>query len=176
VRATCPGPLLLGGASAGACLAAGTAVAVAAAADADGGPGLDGVVLAHGFFHARLPPRPRALRARLRGRRRLTHTGWPMMAMNLNYTGSRTWLRDPSAFPVGHRLLGFPSTLLLDAERDGMRASSTLFATDLAAAGVPVEHQCCPTPSTDSWAVLRRTTPAPVSRPSRGGRSHRVGH
>ncbi len=144
VRATSTGPLLLGGASAGACLAAGTTVAAAAAAAEDGSPHLDGVVLTYGFFHARLPPRPRALRSLLRGRRRFTHTRWPMTAMNLNYTGSRARLGDPSAFPGGHRLVGFPPTLLLDAERDGMRSSSTLFATDLAAAGVPVEHRVLP--------------------------------
>ncbi len=143
VRATCAGPVLLGGASAGACLAAGTAVA-ATTATGDEGPRIDGVVLAYGFFHARLPPRPRALRARLRGRRRFTHTRWPMLAMNLNYTGSRTLLRDPSAFPGGHRPARFPPTLLLDADRDGVRASSSLFAADLAAAGVPLEHRVLP--------------------------------
>ncbi|WP_041292291.1 alpha/beta hydrolase [Kineococcus radiotolerans] len=141
VRATSAGPVLLGGASAGACLAAGTAVAAAAG---DGGQRLDGAVLAYGFFHARLPPRPRALRARLRGRRRFTHTRWPMTAMNLNYTGSRSRLGNPSAFPGGHRLAGFPPTLLLDADRDAMRASSDLFAADLAAAGVRLEHQVLP--------------------------------
>lgn len=139
VRAAFTGPVLLGGASAGACLAAGAAAAATAA-----GARLDGVVLAYGFFHARLPPRPRALRARLRGRRRFTHTRWPMLAMNLNYAGSRARLSDPSAFPGGHHLVDFPPTLLLDADRDGMRASSSLFATDLAAAGVPVEHRVLP--------------------------------
>ncbi len=141
VRASCTSPLLLGGASAGACLAAGNAVAAAAAAAEDGSPRLDGVVLAYGFFHARLPSRPLALRSLVRGRRRFTHTRWPMTAMNLNYTGSLARLGDPSAFPGGHRLAGFPSVLLLDAERDGMRASSTAFAAGLAAAGVPVEHR-----------------------------------
>ncbi|MCI2237773.1 alpha/beta hydrolase [Paenibacillus sp. TRM 82003] len=146
VRATCAGPVLLGGASAGACLAAGTAVAASTATSAtqDEEPRIDGVVLAYGFFHARLPPRPRALRATLRGRRRFTHTRWPMLAMNLNHTGSRALLRDPSAFPGGHRPAHFPPTLLLDADRDGMRASSSLFAADLAAAGVPLEHQVLP--------------------------------
>ncbi|WP_432570979.1 alpha/beta hydrolase [Kineococcus sp. SYSU DK005] len=143
VRATCAGPLLLGGASAGACLAAGTALAATTAA-ADGAPRIDGAVLAYGFFHARLPPRPRALRAKLRGRRRFTHTRWPVLAVNLNYTGSRALLDDPAAFPGGHRLTGFPPTLLLDAERDGMRASSGPFAADLAAAGVPLEHRVLP--------------------------------
>ncbi|MBB2903330.1 acetyl esterase/lipase [Kineococcus radiotolerans] len=141
VRVTATGPVLLGGASAGACLAAGTAVAAAAG---DGGQRLDGAVLAYGFFHARLPPRPRVLRARLRGRRRFTHTRWPVMAMNLNYTGSRSRRGDASAFPGGHRLVGFPPTLLLDADRDAMRASSDLFAADLAAAGVRLEHQVLP--------------------------------
>ena len=137
LRATSTGPVLLGGASAGACLAAGTALA-------GGGPRVEGVVLAYGFFHARLPRRPRALRARLRGRRRFTHTRWPVLALNLDYAGSRALLRDPAAFPGGHRLDGFPPTLLLDADRDGFRASSAPFAADLVAAGVPVEHRVLP--------------------------------
>ncbi|WP_337063360.1 alpha/beta hydrolase [Kineococcus sp. G2] len=143
VRATSTGPLLLGGASAGACLAAGAAATAATAAPGDGAR-LDGVVLAYGFFHARLPSRPQALRARLRGRRRFTHTRWPMLAMNLNYAGSPARLGDPSAFPGGHQLADFPPALLLDADRDGMRASSTPFAAELAAAGVPVEHHVLP--------------------------------
>ncbi|MFD0483205.1 alpha/beta hydrolase [Kineococcus sp. GCM10028916] len=145
-----PTPLLLGGASAGACLAAGAAAALTATNTAGNGAvekraneasRPDGVVLAYGFFHARLPPRSRAVRVRLRGRRRFIHSRWPMLAMNLNYTTSRTRLRDPSAFPGGHRLRGFPPTLLLDADRDGMRASSDQFAWDLMAEGTPVEHR-----------------------------------
>ena len=153
VRSTHPGPVLLGGASAGACLAAGAAAALMATNTAGSGavggsrsdaPPTDGIVLAYGFFHARLPARPRALRTRLRGRRRFIHTRWPMMAMNLNYTASRARLHDPSAFPGGHRLHGFPPTLLLDADRDGMRVSSDRFGRDLMAAGTPVEHRVLP--------------------------------
>jgi acetyl esterase/lipase len=62
--------VILGGASAGACLAAG---AVLRLAD-DGGDALRGVFFAYGFFHSVLPRRSLTLRGRLRGRRRFLHT------------------------------------------------------------------------------------------------------
>ena len=135
VRGRVAGPVLLGGASAGACVAAG---AVAAAGRRD----LAGLVLAYGFFHATPPRVAPEVRARLRGRRRLTHSRPAIALMNLNYAG--TAVRRPSAFPGGHRLEDFPPTLLLDADRDAFRASSARFARELVAVGVPVRREVVP--------------------------------
>ena len=65
-------------------------------------------------------------------------------AMNRNYTGSRSALADRLAFPGGHTLSGFPRTLVVNAERDNMRASGDLFAVELVDAGVDVRHHVLP--------------------------------
>ena len=134
------GVLLLGGASAGACLAAATALRVL---DLESGPRLDGVVLGYGFFHARHPRNTEILR-RVRGRRRVTHSPLLLDVANRNYAGSRMALSDRFAFPGGHNLRGFPATLMIDADRDAMRASSELFATEIIAAGAEVERHILP--------------------------------
>jgi xylan 1,4-beta-xylosidase len=122
--------LLLGGASAGACLAA-SAVATA--------PPLDGLVLTYGFFHARLPRDP-AVRRLVRGHRRLTHAPLLLDLSNRAYAGG-----CPTAvYPASDDLGGFPRTLLIDAERDVMRASGERFADELADAGAEVERHVLP--------------------------------
>ncbi|WP_158613333.1 alpha/beta hydrolase [Frigoribacterium sp. PhB160] len=133
-----PGGVVVGGASAGACIAAG---AVLRASD-EGRPPV-GSVLAYGFFHA-LHPRARDASQRSPGRRRLTHAPRGMDAANRNYVGSRSSLGERHAFPGGHDLRGFPPTLVVNAERDNMRASGDLFAAELAAAGTAVEHHVLP--------------------------------
>jgi acetyl esterase len=50
-------------------------------------------------------------------------------------------MSNPYAFPGGHDLTGFPPTLLLDADRDSLRASSGAFAQELDRAGVPVDYE-----------------------------------
>ena len=133
LRAESGAGLLLGGASAGACLAAGvTAGLVAAGADTP-----DGLVLAYGFFHARLP-RDRAVQRRVRGHRRVTHAPWGLDRANRVHAGAA--LGEACAFPGGHDLTGFPSTLMVDADRDAMRASGDRFAVELGAAGVALER------------------------------------
>jgi len=122
--------LLLGGASAGACLAA-SAVATA--------PPLVGLVLTYGFFHARLPRDP-AVRRLVRGHRRLTHAPLLLDLSNRAYAGG-----CPTAvYPAPDDLGGFPRTLLIDAERDVMRASGERFADELADAGIEVERHVLP--------------------------------
>lgn len=130
------GPLVVGGASAGAALAASTALALA-----DDGTPAAGAVLAYGILHAVLPAAsPEARRGiRRRGLRRALHTPMTIGLMNRHYAGSRAGERG--AFPGGHPLEGFPATLVLDADRDMMRASGAAFAEELAAAGVAVEHR-----------------------------------
>lgn len=134
VRATVDGPVVLGGASAGACLAA-----AAALRTADAGTPAAGAVLAYGFFHAE-HPRTVDARARSRRHRRVTHARWALDVMNRNYAGSRRALGERGAFPGGHDLRGFPPSLVLNAEHDNMRASGDRFAGELRATGVDVEH------------------------------------
>lgn len=135
-----PQGVLLGGASAGACLAAATALRVLGLGTT---ARLDGVVLGYGFFHARLP-RNAEIQGRVRGRRRVTHAPRMLDAANLNYAGSRRALADRYAFPGGHDLRGFPAAIMVDADRDAMRASSERFAAELIAAGTEVERHVLP--------------------------------
>lgn len=126
----CPAGLVLGGASAGACLAA-TVIPAA--------PALAGTVLAYGFFHARIPRDP-AVQRLVRGHRRITHAPLLLDAANRTYAG----LLGAGAFPAPQELGTFPRTLMLDAERDTMRASGDRFAGQLRAAGVDLERQVLP--------------------------------
>ncbi|OII31581.1 hypothetical protein BIU98_07310 [Curtobacterium sp. MMLR14_010] len=138
VRAVAPGGVVLGGASAGACLAA--AATLSAVED---GVSPVGAVFAYGFFHA-AHPRPTDPHHRSRRHRRVTHARWALDVANRNYAGSRRALADRLAFPGGHEIGGFPRTLLVNAEQDTMRASGDLFATELRDAGVDVEHHVLP--------------------------------
>jgi acetyl esterase len=128
------GDIVLGGASAGACLAAGTALRYQ-----DDGGRLAGVLLAYGFFHL-LHPAMVERHHRPRGYRRLTHSRRALDAMNRNYAGPTPGPQDRYAFPGGGGLQGFPQTLLLNAERDGMRPSADRFAAEFEAAGSRVER------------------------------------
>lgn len=133
--------IVLGGASAGACLAASAALRLR---DRDGTIPA-GLVLAYATLHAELPPVPPAVRARLRGRHRIrAYSPQVIRRMNLNYVGSEELLRDPEVFPGGGKLAGLPPVLLLDAAYDSLSASSTAFAGELAEAGVAAEHIVVP--------------------------------
>lgn len=135
VRDATDGRVLLGGASAGACLAA----AVARARGVPDAP--DGVVLAYGFFHARTPRDP-ALTRSLRGHRRLTHHPVLLDRANRNHLGRG--VPTAAAFPGGEDLRGFPPTLMVDAECDTMRASGDVFAAELRGADVPLDREVLP--------------------------------
>jgi acetyl esterase len=135
VRAGTDGPVLLGGASAGACLAA----AVTRSLPAEHAP--DGVVLAYGFFHARTP-RDRSITRRVRGHRRVTHHPALLDVANHNHV-----VGSPSpggAFAGGQDLSAFPPTLMIDAEHDTMRASGDRFAAELRAAGRVLDRHVLP--------------------------------
>ena len=131
-----PGGVILGGASAGACLAAAAVLRLAAA----GKPAPLGSFFAYGTFHAALPTRSRQLRARVTGPRRFTHTPSTISLMNLNYAGTRAALRDPFAFPGGHPLGAFPPSLFIDADHDVLRASGSRFAEEVAATGIHTQY------------------------------------
>jgi acetyl esterase len=132
------GRVLLGGASAGACLAAAAALDLVRHGDGS----VEGLLLAYGTFHAELPPIPAELRSRIRGIHGITQfRPATVRRMNLNYAGSRSAMADPRAFPGGHDLAGLPDTILLDSDRDSLRASGSAFAEELRAAGVAVTYE-----------------------------------
>ncbi|GAB3616996.1 hypothetical protein GCM10027416_15530 [Okibacterium endophyticum] len=149
VTARSPNGVILGGASAGACLAA---AATLRAIDESLPP--VGTVFAYGFFHAAHPPVV-DVHQRSRGHRRITHSVWALNAMNRNYAGSRAALADRYAFVGGRELDQFPRTLVVNAEQDNMRASGDQFAAELAASGVDVQHH-----------VLKGTRHAFLNRPA----------
>jgi acetyl esterase len=132
--------LVLGGASAGACLAAAAALRLVSA----GSPGPARLLCVYGIFHAALPRSTAEQRARLRGRHGLLQYRPAMIKlMSRNYVGAGA-ITDPFAFPGGHGLHGMPPTLVLDADRDSLRASGERFAAELAAAGTPVRYEVVP--------------------------------
>jgi acetyl esterase len=133
-----PDGIVLGGASAGACLAA---AATLHALD-DGAPPV-GAVFAYGFFHA-THSRTGDPAHRSRGHRRITHAPWALDVANRNHAGTRQGLAHRYAFPGGHDLTGFPPSLVVNAERDTMRTSGDRFADELADAGTDVERHVLP--------------------------------
>ena len=140
VQRDAPNGVILGGASAGACLSAGATLRLAD----DGADALVGVFFAYGFFHAALPQRSPELRGRLRGRRRFLHTPMLLNLTNLHYAGTRTALAERHAFAGSQALQGFPTTLMIDADRDSMRSSGGQFAHELSEAGAQVDYQVLP--------------------------------
>ncbi|PYY46567.1 alpha/beta hydrolase [Curtobacterium sp. MCBD17_023] len=139
VAARSPDGVVLGGASAGACLAA----AATLRAFDDGSSPPAGAVFAYGFFHP-VHPRHHDARRRSRRHRRITHAPWALDVMNRNYVGRGGGLSDRFAFPGGHDVGGFPRALFINAEHDNMAASGDLFAAELGAAGVDVAHHVLP--------------------------------
>lgn len=127
--------IVLGGASAGACLSASAALRLRDGA----GPAPAGLVFAYGLFHARLPEATVELRARLRGLARLGVGPEMVRRMTLNYVGTSQLHDDPAVFPGTAEVGGLPRTLLVDADRDALRASGERFADHLRAAQVQVE-------------------------------------
>lgn len=131
----------LGGASAGACLAAAAALRITA----EGRKGPDSLLLAYGTFHVVLPPIDAALRSRTSGRHALTQFRPGIVAsMNRNYAGTAEAMADRFAFPGGHDVQDLPHTTMVDADRDTLRASGSLFARELIKAGIPVDYSVIP--------------------------------
>ena len=130
------GDVALGGASAGANLAAAAALSLRDS----GGSAPRSLVLAYGTFHAELPDRPE-VEAALHG----PLAKWafnPVMTgrMNLNYVGDAALLAPGYAFPGGADLHGLPPTLVLNVRGDRLRRSGDAFADELAVAGVHVDR------------------------------------
>jgi acetyl esterase len=130
-----PDAISLGGASAGAALAAGASVRLRDA-------GLrtpSRVLLAYPTVHAALPEPSPELAAKLLDlpEDRLFRPE-AVARMNLNYVQDPAALANPHAFPGGHDLTGLPPTLILNSDRDSLRSSGEAYADELGAAGVPV--------------------------------------
>ncbi|MGK8507660.1 alpha/beta hydrolase [Nocardia asiatica] len=129
------GAIVVGGASAGACLAVTAAQRL---------PDVAGLLLCYGIFHAELPPLPESVRVAVRGLAGYRQLSPPAVhRMNRNYVGDEDLLNS-GAFPGGRDVSGLPPALMLDADHDTLRASGERFAAELAAAGVPVSYTVVP--------------------------------
>lgn len=129
-------PAHVGGASAGAALAAGLILRRLRA-------GSDvplSALLIYGTFHARLP-HDDEVEARVDTTATALAPHHLVETMNRNYTRDDAALRPGEIFPGGARLEGFPPALLHDAERDGLRASGRRFAHELSRAGVATSYE-----------------------------------
>lgn len=138
------GHVFLGGASAGANLSAGAAVALR-----DRGAATpNGLLLAYPLVHATMPEPARATAPDLAGIP--ADRAFPpvaIRAINLNYVaGHEVQLTDPRAFPGEGDVGSLPRTLIVNSQFDDLRPSGERFAEQLAAAGVDV--QCTFEPGT----------------------------
>lgn len=124
------GRLFLGGASAGAALAAALAVRLRDGAGASPA----GLVLAYPIVHPTLPPAS--------GEGVDWYVGFTpesVQSMNRAFAGSDEVMADPHAFAGIADVAGMPPTLIVNSENDSLRASGELFAEQLHASAVPVD-------------------------------------
>lgn len=129
------GPMWLGGASAGACLAAAVALRLR---DGEGGVPL-GLGFVYGLFHGVLPEPSAGLRRRMFGVSDLRVVQEMVRRAAVNHCGSPAGLNNRAIFPGLAHLEGLPPVHLLNADRDLLRASAENFAHRLTLAGVPHE-------------------------------------
>ncbi|MGI8459479.1 MAG: alpha/beta hydrolase [Propionibacteriaceae bacterium] len=123
----------LGGASAGANLAAGAALRLRDRSR----PLPRSLVLAYPLVHSELPSHRLELSqkvATLPAENRFPPE--LVQAININYVGDPSDLLSSYAFPGSHNLQGMPPTFILNSDADDLRSSGELFASELAAAGV----------------------------------------
>lgn len=134
------GPGAIGGASAGANLAAGVALRLR-----DEGRPPRGVLLLYPLVHPELPQPSTELAAKLAllpGAH--AFRGQSFIPMVENYVGARWSDASPYAMAGLADLSGYPATLVINCEYDGLRASGEAFSAALTAAGVPVAQLLAP--------------------------------
>lgn len=124
----------LGGASAGASIAASTALMLR---DVRRTP--RSIVLAYPTVHPLLPTPSREL-TKLMTNVPAKHRFRPATVhqMNLNHAGNAFSERHSPAFAGGRDLVGLPPVLIVNSEYDDLRSSGDTFAAELAQAGVTV--------------------------------------
>lgn len=129
------GPIHLGGASAGAALAA--ALTVRLRDEQESMP--TSLFLAYPVVHPELPELNAEIAEAVAGIPSAAFNAQVIGGMNLQFAGSVENLQNPLAFAGIADLGGLPRTFLLNSERDVLRASGELFAEQLADANVRVE-------------------------------------
>jgi acetyl esterase/lipase len=132
-----PQRISLGGASAGANLAAGACLRLRD--DGDAVP--RALLLLYPALHAVLPAPAREAQeaiAQLPPLLAFAPELWRVLIEN--YVGCRVAAADSYALPAAAQLGGLPPTLIVNCEYDGLRASGEAFASALADAGVVVEQ------------------------------------
>jgi acetyl esterase/lipase len=130
------GRTVVGGASAGANLAAG---AVLRLRD-EGHPVPSGLLLAYPLLHPVLPPLSAELAAKVAVLPPMLGFVPEVVQVAVeNYIGAPQDRADAYAMPALAALEGVPPTFVVNAEYDALRSSGEAFAEALRAAGVPVE-------------------------------------
>lgn len=128
----------IGGASAGACLAAGAALRIRDA----GGAQPASVVLAYPIVHPELPEPSEELAEKLAGLNpAMAFAPSILQPVMENYLGASVDEANAYAFAgVADDLTGLPATLIINCEYDGLRASGERYTQQLSGAGVEVEE------------------------------------
>ena len=127
--------LHLGGASAGANLAAGVGLRLRD----DGGPLPASLVLVYPVLHPELPePDASLLEAVAAAPHAVFFSPEWVADMSLNHAGDPAALTDPYTFPANGDASGLPPTLILNCEVDTLRSSGEAYAEQLRSAGVDV--------------------------------------
>lgn len=130
-----PTHVSIGGASAGANIAAGAALRLRDS----GGRKLASLVLVYPLLHPELPEPDDELQALLdESPAGTVLSSEAIRAISECYLGGAS-SEEVYAFPGGHDMRGMPLTLIVNAERDQLRPSGEAFAADLARGGVDVE-------------------------------------
>ena len=136
-----PDHMVLGGASAGANLSAGAAMRLRD----DGRELPSSLVLLYPLLHPELPAPSKELADKLAKVTPQMRCGPDILeAFVENYLGGPLSSADAYAMPGLGRLDGFPKTLIVNCEYDGLRASGEKFAQDLARAGSEVSVLTAP--------------------------------